>query len=287
MKKVKPIPFRDKNGKRAFNSSGVLEAGPGRFVFIDNNDPTALFDLFLDDEGGHERIRRRPIVGMAKGLLSDPEGLTWLDRATGTLLVASSLCRGNDGLVRVRYRADGDLPAEAIPGFRDWLITRVPELADAAMRDPDDGGLNIEGAVWDPTTRALLLGLRGPANPGRVTLIRIPVRADAKPWTTAALGPPARMHLRVPDSKHRLGIRDISNAASAGFLLLLGRSLSHGDEPFHLCTWNGRSDTLELLDIKFHKSAKPEGLTTFTSGDGRRILVVDDCGGYAILDAIS
>ena len=66
---------------------------------------------------------------------------------------------------------------------------------------------------------------------------------------------------------------------------LLGRSLSRGDEPFQLCTWNGSSDELTLIDVKFHRSMKPEGVTTFSSGGKRKILLVDDTGGYAVVKA--
>ena len=39
-----------------------------------------------------------------------------------------------------------------------------------------------------------------------------------------------------------------------------------------------------LLDVRFHRSMKPEGITTFSSGGQKRILIVDDNGGYAVVD---
>ncbi len=54
--------------------------------------------------------------------------------------------------------------------------------------------------------------------------------------------------LRIPQSTVRQGIRDISYDEEAGnFLILLGRSLSQGDEPFQLCAWNGSSDHVTLV----------------------------------------
>jgi hypothetical protein len=40
-----------------------------------------------------------------------------------------------------------------------------------------------------------------------------------------------------------------------------------------------------LIDVKFHRSMKPEGVTTFSSGGKRKILLVDDTGGYAVVKA--
>jgi len=44
------------------------------------------------------------------------------------------------------------------------------------------------------------------------------------------------------------------------------------------------SDDVRLIDVKFEKSMKPEGVTTVSSGK-RKILVVDDAGGYAVFKA--
>ena len=50
-RKVKSTPFDERNRKAPFNASGVAQVGPGRFVFIDNHDPSALFELALDADG--------------------------------------------------------------------------------------------------------------------------------------------------------------------------------------------------------------------------------------------
>jgi hypothetical protein len=295
-RKVKSTSFDEKNEKASFNASGVAQVGPGRFVFIDNHDPSALFELALDADGTQvERISRRPLAGVAEGLLRDPEGLARVDRNGEIfLIVASSLCVLNakglgrqqvgDGLVRVRYTPHGDLHAQGMHGFRDWLLRHVASLAAAGQREPDAGGLNIEGLAWDPRTRTLLFGQRGPADPGSITVIRVPVDAGVAPWTIGALGAPSIVRARVPRSSARQGVRDISYDEQTGdFLILLGRSTSTGDEPFQLCAWNG-SDNVELLDVTFHRSMKPEGVVAFTSGDERRLLIVDDRGGYAVFD---
>jgi hypothetical protein len=289
-KKVKSTSFDEENRKAPFNASGVAQVGPSRFVFIDNNDPSALFELALDAEGAEvERISRRPMAGVAEHQLRDPEGLTRVDHDGETfLIVASSLCvvdgKRSDGLVRVRYRAHGDLQTDSMPGFRDWLLRHVPSLAAAGKREPDAGGLNIEGLAWDPHMRTLVFGQRSPADPGSATVIRVPVEAGAAPWRTESLGAPRIVHASIPGSTGEQGIRDISFDEQTGdFLVLLGRSASSGDEPFQLYTWTG-DDDLELLDVTFHRSMKPEGVVAFTTGDERKLLIVDDRGGYAVVD---
>lgn len=284
-KNVKPTPFRERNGDDPFNASGVVRTGARRFTFVDNKDPTALFEMTFD---AHletvERIHRRRLAGA--GGLRDPEGLTRADVDEETFLIVSSSLsvaqnggRINDGLVRVRYRPDGDLAAEPMDGFREWLLAHVPTLAAAGRVEPDAGGLNVEGLAWDAHAGALLFGLRGPAVPGRVALVEVPVDVG-KEWTTAALGVPTLLSARLPRSTAGQGIRDIScDAGTGGLLLLLGRSTSHGDAPFQLGTWNRGDDSVQLLDITFHRTAKPEGVTTFE----RKILIVDDGGGYAVL----
>jgi len=293
-RKVKPTPFDERNGKVPFNASGVVQVGPGRFVFIDNHDSSAFFELALDADGVEaERIWRRPLAGLAQAQLGDPEGLTRVDVNGEVLLIAaSSLCvssasgrRHNDGLVRVRYTPHGDLFAEPMDGFRDWLLLHAPSLAASGEREPDAGGLNVEGLAWDPRARRLLFGLRGPADPGRITVIRVPVDAGTAAWTTASLGPPSIVAVGVPQSAGTQGIRDITFDEQIGdFLILIGRSASRGDEPFRLCSWNGDGAEVTLLDVRFHRSMKPEGITAFSSGDRRKLLVVDDNGGYAVLD---
>lgn len=288
-KRITSQPFGERNGGVAFNASGVVQVAPERFVFVDNHDPTAVFEITLDpDDDTLRHLRRRGLVGVTKGHLGDPEGLARIDVDGQTYLVATSSLsvsgsRVNDGLVRIAYADSGDLRAEPMTGFRDWLLAQEPTLAAAATAEPDDGGLNIEGVAWDPASQSLLFGVRGPAEPGQVTVIEVhmPVR---NPWSTEALGVPALHTLRVPHSSALYGIRDISHDERGGeFLVLLGKSLSRKDEPFELCTWRRGADAVHSTGLRFHRSMKPEGCTAFYRDGGRRILIVDDRGGYAVV----
>ena len=90
-------------------------------------------------------------------------------------------------------------------------------------------------------------------------------------WTTEALGPPSIVRVRLPRSKAKQGIRDISYDEQTGdVLMLVGRSTSTADEPFQLCAWDGSSDTVDLLDVNFRRSMKPEGVVAYSSGDERQ-----------------
>lgn len=290
-KKVKPVTFREQNGKTPFNASGVVSVAPGQFVFVDNNDSSALFELSLDADGAQvTQIRRRPLSGIEPQSVGDLESLTRVDVDDDIYLIAaSSLCATktgvNDGLLRIRYTSDGVLPTEAMHGFRASLLEIVPSLRISGGREPDSEGLNIEGLTWDPAAGALLFGLRSPGVPGQISIIRVPLDAGTAPWVTSSLAASSTVRLRVPGSKAAQGIRDICRDEQSGdFLILLGRSTSGGDAPFQLCLWGGGDEDVRLLDVAFHRSMKPEGITIFGAVADRKVLIVDDRGGYAVLD---
>ncbi|MGV9713158.1 DUF3616 domain-containing protein [Gordonia sp. NPDC003424] len=298
MVSVSSMPFDRTNRGTPFNASGVVAVGDRRFVFIDNDDPGALFELTLTRDGRqHGPVVRRRIVGVAPGKLSDPEGLTRID-TTGRaidLVVSSSFCvlspRRSEpitakGLVRIRYSPLGDLHGQAMPRFRRWLLDAFPTLVPATQLMPDDGGLNIEGLAWDPVHRELLFGVRSPVANGRIPVLSVALDLDA-PWTTDACREPRIRWLQKSDQSGPQGIRDIEYDAEADrFILIVGRSLSAGEVPFELLAWDGTSETADILDVTFkHRSMKPEGVTTFWDGEVRRMLIVDDSGGFAALDS--
>ena len=81
-------------------------------------------------------------------------------------------------------------------------------------------------------------------------------------------------YTKMMDNKLRAAF--LYDAQAGNFLIMIGRSLSQGDEPFQLCAWDGAGDSVTLSDLTFHRSMKPEGLTTFWSGGKKEILVVDE-----------
>jgi hypothetical protein len=307
---VSSTPLLDQHGRKVINASGVLPVGPSlRFVFIVNTGHGSLFELNLNPDGTQDgpTVPRR-IVGLAADALSDPEGIARIDTDGAIdLIVASSLSVDidpssgtvsvNDGLVRIRYTPAGDLHAQAMPGFRDWLLAGYPALTEAAQRPPDDdggggGGLNIEGLAWDPSRRALLFGIRSPVTAGRIPVLCVHLDIDA-PWSTAALQVGPSLWIEKSDFVAPQGIRDIDyDAARKEFLVIVGRSISGGDAPFQLCTWDGTASVVNVLDVTFEPPAssisamKPEGVTAFSGDSARKILIVDDAGGFATLNTI-
>jgi hypothetical protein len=292
---VRSTPLARQGNKTVFNASGVVPVSSSRFVFIDNRDPMALYELNLNPDGTqHGLTVKRPIVGLDGDELSDPEGIARIDRDGGIdLVVASSLCVRSvtservyacDGLVRIRYTPHGVLHAEAMQGFRDWLITGHPVLTDAARLTPDQRGLNVEGLAWDPSRRALLFGIRSPVLADRILVLCIYLDTGA-PWNTAALRVGPTLSINKSDFPEPQGIRDIDyDTVRQEFLVVVGRSIGGTNVPFELCTWDGTSSALDVLDVTFEPTTmKPEGVTTFPGNGSRKILIVDDASGFAIL----
>ena len=173
-------------------------------------------------------------------------------------------------------------------GFREWLIAGYPALKDAA-RHPPDNGLNIEGLAWDPSRRALLFGVRSPVTAGRIPVLCVHLDTGA-PWSTAALQVGPTLLIEKSDFPVPQGIRDIDyDAARQEFLVIVGRSISGGDVPFQLCTWDGIASAVNVsmsrLTASFFVAMKPEGVTAFPGDGARKILIVDDAGGFAILSS--
>lgn len=285
--RISPVAFAQRNGKNEFNASGVVHVGADRFVFTDNHDPTALFELTLGSDGGQAGpIVRRPLTGLQPGALSDPEGLARIDG--DTLVAASSLAIrkkkvGHDGLVRIRYAPGGDLSAEAMPGFRAWVVGRFPELAAAAGRDVDQDGLNVEGIAWQPGTSTMFLGVRSPVTDSGIPVLCVHVDLSA-PWTVNALTLASQPMRHITNHQPGQGIRDLTyDPDTDGFLMLLGRSVTGGDVPFQLCRWDGTSSAVRRVEVELPSTMKPEGVTVYHADGTRRLLVVGDSGSFATL----
>ena len=305
VRKITPIPFGELNGGEDYNASGVVPLGDSRFLFCDNHAADALYELDLTPDGQMQGgLIRRPLQGLAGDSIDDLEGMTLAEEnGRRFVFVASSLCLKNarkdleekparvpsNGLLRVTINPDHGLGAENMPGFRDWLIGHEPELADAATRKPNDGGLNIEGLAWDRNRHALLFGVRAPAPEGKSLVIPVKVKDLAGPWTTDNLEVAPLIRLSPEPEREAQGVRSLEYIEGLGsFLVVIGNSIEHSKVPFTLYEWDGQpAGTLRRLPITFAKGMKPEGVTAGTVGGKPVLLFVDDAGGYQIapLDA--
>jgi len=154
-------------------------------------------------------------------------------------------------------------------GISQLAGNRSPGARHCRWTYPDQGGLNIEGLAWDPSRAALLFGVRSPVPAGRIQVLCIYLDTDA-PWSTAALRVGPTLSIAKSDFVDPQGIRDIDyDAVRQEFLVVVGRSISGGNAPFELCTWDGAASTLNVLDFAFEPATmKPEGVTAFP-GNGR------------------
>jgi hypothetical protein len=287
------IPFAGTNGGEPYNASGAVALGDGRFLFCDNNAGDALYELELTPAGAQKGpIVRRPLGGVAPGTDSDFEGMTTASAGDARfVVVASSLSvrkggRVVDGLVRVSYAPTGVLRAETMPGFRAWLVARVPSLAKAAALVPDASGLNVEGLAWDASRSALLFALRSPVADGKPLVIPVKVKDLAGPWTTENLEVMPEIRLAIEPGAAAEGVRDIQyDPVRKVFLVIVGRSVSGTDAEFRLYAWDGNAAgaVRRFANVSFPPKMKPEGVTTGTVGGRRAIVVLDDRGGFATL----
>jgi hypothetical protein len=109
----------------------------------------------------------------------------------------------------------------------------------------------------------------------------------ATPWTTAALTVGPTLSIEKSNYAVPQGIRDIDyDAERREFLVLVGRS-TRGYVPFELCTWDGVAPGLNVLGVTFKPDTmKPEGVTAFLGNGPRKLLVVDDAGGFAVVNSV-
>jgi len=158
---IDSIPFDEMNGEDVFNASDIVPLADSRFLICDNNTNDALFELDITPDGQQNGpLIRRPLQGLAPGAVDDLEGMAFAEEnGRRYVFVSSSLYVKKarkgvpdvppSGVLRVTVNPDDTLSAENMPGFREWVISAYPQLAESAQIKPDDGGLNVEGFTWD------------------------------------------------------------------------------------------------------------------------------------------
>lgn len=294
-----PFPGLNPDSRDVYNASGVAALPDGRFLFVDNNAGRAVYTFHLDE---HRRLvspPRRAPFDLKGPPPADLEGLTLALAGERPLLFGiSSLSAKKKGKAPevgtgalVRITVDGEnVSAETMPGFRDWLVGRLPELAAAAGLEADAGGLNVEGLAWDPWRNMLLLGFRTPLSDGRPLVLPLRIRDLAGPWTPANLEAFEPIRLAVDGAGEGASIRGLEyDPVRGGFLVLLGNAVSGGKTPFRLAFWDGGDDgrTEPLPGLFFSPKAKPESVTRVRTAQGDFLLLVDDGGGFSVIDDLS
>jgi hypothetical protein len=267
--------------------SDVMQIPGTDFVaLVDDDEPSHMF-VWHPPGSAHfgETIRTVNFPSDAK--VRDAEGIA----ADGSsIYVIGSHSRTNRGripttaLLKLRW-IHGSLELEAaIHGLRDRLEAAIPEVAAARFRQPDDGGLNIEGLAWDPHRRRLLLGLRGPLIGGRPAVVPIEIVGSGAQVDAVISKPIAIAGIEG------FGIRAIQHDPQwGGFVLItggVGRRAGSGGNRFTLWRWSGDVKDSARAIMRFPSrlggfEVRPEGVSRLSLSTGESyILVVTDNGPY-------
>lgn len=300
--KIRSAPLGDRLPGVPFNASGIVEIGDGRFLFCDNKEPGALFELRLDADGkAVGPVTRRPLTGIDPASIGDIEGLTTVRLRDETFVVATSsfnrlhTYEGKTmvaaegfagGLLRIREEPDGSLSVKNLPDFRAWLVSHFKELVESALKTPDEGGLNIEGLSWDPTRHALMFGVRTPLIDGAPIVLPVKLVGKSRTWDTTRFEALPAVRLKLDPAAAAQGIRSIEyDQTRKGFFFTVGKAVSGDKVPFYLYFWNGKDNSAptRFVWVVFSKKFKVEGLTPATLGGRDAVVLLDDGGGYSVL----
>lgn len=282
-----------------YNASAIVEIAPGRFLIADNNTNDALFELGLDPNGTKSTpLVRRPLVGVQAGQLDDMEGLAATQKdgrtivfATTSMMNRTSKKKGEftappSALLRIMVEPDGTLRTDVLPDIRTWFAQNVKEIGNSVALEPDDGGLNIEGLGFDPTTNTLMFGVRTPVpNKGQPVVIPVKIADLNGPWDASNLSVQPAIPLAIESARDEQGIRDLSyDPVRKAFFVVIGNSTSLSKAPFTVYQWDGATSAVrKLSNVFFAKGAKPEGVTHATLNGRGAVIFVDDNGGFTVL----
>ena len=262
--------------------------------------------LFVDD-GKTEEIFYMPVNKLGKQAgpvqaipigtsIFDPEGITHF--GSRYLIIGSHSTLDSDSTAGAAV-FDFD-PAtktvsnlEVVRGLRKFLLDNVPELKSWADKTSAEGGLNIEGAAFDPNSQRprVLLGLRGPLLNGNALVVAIRRRDQRAPLTVEnlELDEPNAIQLNLKGQ----GIRDIEyDSRLRAFLIISGSPENEKKNDFTLWTWSSDASQPGGLakpkeQAVLHKKFTPEGITHLNIANHEFIFVLGDRNCYAKIDYIA
>ena len=304
--KIKSISFGERPGPEPYNASEVVPLADSRFLFCDNNIGNTLFEFRLGRDGRLEGpLIPHPINGIEAGAVDDLEGMAFVKTAKHSYIFANpslslkqrkktrrkkssrgKVFRARNGLLRITVGDNGQLQAELVEGFREWLIEKAPELGKAPRYLPDDGGLNVEALGYDAGEQALLFGLRTPVRSGCPLILRLRLKDVDGPWALSNFEMLPSISLRIEGMVDEQGIRAMEYDSSRGeSLIVVGNSTSSSKAPFSLYAWDGNPEgqVRRFPQVRFYKKMKVEGVTHGTIDGRGAIVFTDDAGGYQFL----
>ncbi len=237
--------FRTAEG--IYEPSGVAQLDDGWIVAVED-EPARPFSLLTvtDGEGGllAKPLRSRSLLSAAVQSFADLEGITAGE--DGYAYAVTSHSRKANGkraaerelLLRFKIEDSRLAEVQVVGSLRKALGQAFPEIERAAKEKKvkRDGGLNIEGLVFDRRRRELWLGFRGPLVDDKAILVAIvnPRRVFEK---GEALRFRAKPRLLDLDGG---GIRGLSFVADlGGYLVLSQRDSKKKEKPFKLWLWGG------------------------------------------------
>jgi uncharacterized protein DUF3616 len=304
---IKPIPFGERpSPDESYNASDIVAIDDSKFLFCDNNICHALFELRLAADGKKAcPLIERPIRGIEAGTVDDLEGMTHVRTEGHSFIFAiPSLSlkkrkrrrkkkskRGKEFaarncLLRISFGEGGQLKAEVLSEFREWIVENVPILGKYPRYLDNDGGLNVEGLEWSPTEEALLLGVRTPLIDGRPLILRVRLKRVDGPWDLSNLRMLPPISLATKNDRGEQGIRAMGFDHSRGvWLVVVGNSTSASEGRFTLYSWDGNAQGVvrRFEKVRFQEGMKVEGVTYANVSGRGAIVFVDDAGGYQVL----
>lgn len=286
---VTSAPFEERTDGGTLNASALVPIADSRFLVVDDLTDDAFFELTFTPEGQKAGpLVRRPIAGLSSELVEDLEGATLVEEDGRRFIIAVSSLEGNEGerteagLVRVTLGPGGELSGEVMPGFRQWILSSFPELSEGPD-GPD--ALDVQGLMWDPRRRALLLGVKSATKSGRPLIVSVRVKQLGGAWTTENVEKGEAITLQIGNGSRAQGVYSIAwDAKRERFVVIVGHS-STKNRTFALYSWDGgRSGRVaRFSELIFDPRMKPQGLTYGTIANRPAAVLVDDNGGYYVL----
>ncbi len=250
------------------NSDGAL--------FVDDGRPDLVFWMRFTSRGYQSGTARAVPLGVE---VPDPEDITTDGQRFYVISSFAKEARSRRHVDLVRFTFDPlSQRASKVATARGLAESIEKQLSGIGGTGP----LNVEGLVWDPRTRRLLLGLRSPVIDGDAIIV--PVRLEPRADDASTIGAVAEAAVRLKlggDGVRGLGL-DLDRPQ---ILVIAGPAGSLDDRPFRLFEWSGANGSPARSVAEFPPSLKAEGVTSIEIGGRSSRLVVFDTGGYLMLPA--